>query len=170
MIGVTADNILNLVATAATTSSIQQVTAGAAKLATGVAAMLKVKVPMVRSSLRTVMASSAISITYTVQVSTQLTTTDLEAQLTSSVDSGVFTAMLQTNAGINGATGLEDASSAAVTTTSVDNGGGSDSGLSDGAIVGIVIGCVAGVAIIGVLVYFFAFSKKSLLNSPNGEL
>lgn len=106
---------------------------------------------------------------YTLQVATQLTQTALETQLESSVDTGVFTAMLQSNAAADGATGLETASSAAIVVTDSDSGG-SDNDLSDGALAGIIIGCVAGVVLIAGAVYFFCSGKKNLLNSPNVEL
>lgn len=169
MVGVLPENILNLVVTSAPTTAVEQMTVG---VANGVDSLLKAASvrTSLRSSLRTVLSTSAISISYTVQVTTQLTEADLVGQLESSVDSGVFTEMLQTNAANNGATGLEDASSSSIEVTT-DNGGGGSSGLSDGAIAGIVIGAIAGVAIIGAIIYYFAFmQKKSMLNSPNVEL
>ena len=44
-----------------------------------------------------------------------------------------------------------------------DDGGSSSDKLSDGAIAGIVIGALAGVAIIGALIYFFACGSKTAL-------
>jgi hypothetical protein len=135
--------------------------------------MVAADVPAASATLRLrVMDSSAIQFSYTVSTTTTLSQTDLETQLTTSVDNGNFNTLMQSYATTNGATGLTTATSDSVTVTPYNSGGGGDNGLSDGALAGIVIGCIAGAFILIGAVYYFVFASKtkSLLNAPNVEL
>ena len=116
----------------------------------------------------------AISSTYTVTLQSLYTAEQLAAQLENSITSGAFDNTLHSLAVTNSATALTTVSSGEVTVTypPSDNGNNNSDKLSDGAIAGIVIGCVAGALIIGFLVYYFMCSAKhSLLGSqPHLEL
>lgn len=162
--GVLPSAIQNMVATTATSSATSTATSlfSAAALSNAV---------LEHGGLRSY-TTSAVSISYTVTTTTQMSTSSLEAQLSDSVNSGNFNTLMQSYATVNGATGLETATSEPVTfTTNTDDDSSSDNDLSEGAIVGIAIGGAAGLALIGAGVYYFCVRKdKSLLSQPNVEL
>ena len=162
MMGVLPSAIQNMVATTATSSATSTATSlfSAAALSNAV---------LEHGGLRSY-TTSAVSISYTVTTTTQMSTSSLEAQLSDSVNSGNFNTLMQSYATVNGATGLETATSEPVTfTTNSDDD--DDNDLSEGAIVGIAIGGAAGLALIGAGVYYFCVRKnKSLLSQPNVEL
>jgi len=116
----------------------------------------------------------AISSTYTVTLQSLYTAAQLSAQLENAITSGSFDNTLHTLAITNSATALTTVSSGEIIVTypPSDNGNNNSDKLSDGAIAGIVIGSVAGVLIIGFLVYYFMCSSKHslLTNQPHLEL
>ena len=161
--GVLPSAIQNMVATTATSSATSTATSlfSAAALSNAV---------LEHGGLRSY-TTSAVSISYTVTTTTQMSTSSLEAQLSDSVNSGNFNTLMQSYATVNGATGLETATSEPVTFTTNSDDDSSDNDLSDGAIAGIAIGGAAGLALIGAGVYYFGVRKdKSLLSQPNVEL
>jgi hypothetical protein len=103
------------------------------------------------------LADDSVTATYDVSVrDASLNYDDLTSQLSESVDDGTFDLLLTQYATTNGATGLADATSGAVTTTDTSpNDSGSDSNvLHDDAIAGIVVGTLLGCLLLGLLAWF----------------
>ena len=152
MIGVLAENVINLVVISAPNSAAKFSAFSSHKLRTT--------------------ATSAIYATYTVSVPTTMTYSDLTSQLDAAVTSGQFTTQLQHNAGVFGATGFATASSSSVAITAVpSDSSSSSSDLSTGAIIGIAVGGFCGLLIIGFVVYYLIFlNSVPLAKQPNLEL
>lgn len=66
----------------------------------------------------------------------------------------------------SGVNGIPATSSPASTLT--HRPGNGDGGLSKGAIAGVVVGCVAGVALIAGIVFFFVVRRRKLQSGPTG--
>jgi hypothetical protein len=118
-----------------------------------------------------------LQIQYTVTVESVYTYDQMSTQLSISVSSGAFTDLMQAYAATNSATGLETATSDSVdiSDNDDDNNGDNDNKdetlLKDGEIAGVVIGVIAFFSIVGVLVYYFCWGRKSALaNGANLEL
>jgi len=123
------------------------------------------------TNLRRLQGSNAITTTYTVTTESVYTASQLASQLENAITSGLFDEDLHTTATNNGATALTTATSGELLVTYPQSSGGSSDKLSDGAIAGIVIGCVAGVAIIIALAYYFCGGGKTAMSSqPHVEL
>jgi hypothetical protein len=98
----------------------------------------------------------------------------LSSQLSSAVDNGDFDSLMHSIAVAYAATDLETAVSASIKVTDVtptadDSGGGGKDGLSGGAIAGVVIGTIAGVALLGALLWYVLSAKRSvpMSSQPN---
>ena len=155
MIGVAYTDVINMVATSTSSSSVVTLLSPA--------------------SLRKAAESSstsAISLTYTVNTVSTMSTSALESQLTNSVNSGNFNTLMQSYAVGNDATGLEDATSDSVQITAADSSS-SGNDLSTGEIAGIVVGCVVGLALVIAVAYYFLYrdpDSKGLLSQPQINL
>lgn len=101
-------------------------------------------------------ANQAITVTYTVSVTTTSSSDSLYYQLSTAVTSGSFNTALSSYAALFGASGLEGC-----TSNSVNYPSDSKKGLSAGAIAGIVIGCVAFVGIVAAIIFFLMGNKKT---------
>ena len=101
------------------------------------------------------LATSSTILNYNVVVSSTMTAEQLQAQFAAAVEDGTFNTYLQDAATTNGATDLLCATSETVETETITDNGGSDEGLSDGAIIGIAIGGFFGLVIIAAIVFFF---------------
>lgn len=122
-------------------------------------------------SLRRLQSSNAITTTYTVTTQSVYSAQQLSSQLENAITAGLFDATLHTTASNNGATALTTATSGELLVTYPQPSGGSSDKLSDGAIAGIVIGCVAGVVLIFALAYYFMGGGKAAMSSqPHVEL
>jgi hypothetical protein len=116
----------------------------------------------------------SIVLEYTVTTVTTESYEQLSSQLSSAVDDGDFDSLMHSIAVAYAATDLETAVSASIkvtdeTLTSDDSGGGGKDGLSGGAIAGVVIGTIAGVALLGALLWYVLSAKRSvpMASQPN---
>lgn len=108
-------------------------------------------------AIRRALQASSVTLTYTVSGASRYSASQLADQLQAALVSGAFDTALHLFAAENGATGLLNATSNSME-TDIDDGS-DDETLSTGAIVGIVIGCVAFLVIVGVLIWYFCRSK-----------
>jgi len=139
MNAVQANNIIDLVVTATTSSRTASFSLRTSATAT--------------SSVSANAATPAINAAYEVSIHNPTVTYDsLSQQLITSVSIGTFTTILQSFAQENGAIGFASASSTSVSTqdllSSDDDGGSKKNGLGAGPIAGIVIGGVAFLALL----------------------
>ncbi len=137
MQGMTASSIANLVVTAESSGSTARTTAES-----------------LRTIRRALQESTAVSLAYTVAGTSRYSTSDLADQLQAALVSGAFDSSLHAIALQNGAVGLFNATSNSAT-TDIDDDGSDSTTLSTGAIVGIVVACVAFVVIVGGLIWYF---------------
>jgi hypothetical protein len=108
--------------------------------------------------IKRLLSGSSITITYTVTVTgTTLSVDALMGNLVTAVESGSFTAAMQSFAADNGADGLETASSDSVTTESEDDDGAAT--LSTGGIIGIAVG--GGVLVIALVVFAVMYCRSA---------
>jgi hypothetical protein len=152
MEGVEAANIINLVATGASSS------ASVAALRGGGA------------GTRVLASSSAISTSYDVSVrNAALSYDSLSQQLTTAVTTGMFNTYLATYSTTTGASGYEGATSDEVATANLQ-GGDNDSKkkVAGGVIAGIVLGCLAVILLIAVGLYFSFRHRMGGASSSNG--
>eukprot|EP01034_Spumella_vulgaris_P042247 gene42247-52383_t len=116
--------------------------------------------------------NSNISIAYTVNAHvTGQTYTSLSNQLNSAVASGAFDEYMGGYAQQNQVTGLTGATATqAVTYEPTDtSSSGSGSSLSGGAVAGIVIGVIGGIAIFAFMVFYTVQNKDSINNTGRSE-
>lgn len=95
------------------------------------------------STGRRLQADQAVDVTYMVGANSVYTAEQLQNELNSALTSGTFTSNLNTNAENAGATDMSGTSSNAITAPSPGS-----SGLSSGAVAGIIIGCAVVVIIL----------------------
>ena len=126
-------------------------------------------------SVRGVQTADSISISYTVSVDSAYSVASLASQLQSATENGKFDASLHAQALTAGATGLQSASTdrAVVTYPPASSPAArTDNKLSSGAIAGVVIGVLAGVALMATLLKRFLFLSRHdglLQNCDNDE-
>lgn len=116
-------------------------------------------VPATVLSVQRAMTTDSVDITYTVTVTSALTVEALMEQLTSAVEDGTFTDLLQAQALTNGATALTTATSDSVTTTAASDDDDAPV-LDTGAVVGIAIGGFVFLVLVAVGIYFLCSGSK----------
>jgi hypothetical protein len=113
----------------------------------------------------------SILMKYKVVSRSTFTSKQLQSQLKAAVQDGTFDANLQTAATNNGATNLQGATSNSVTTQTITEGNtpsprANSTGLSGGAIAGVIIGIFVALLLMAWVVYFFMHVSAS--NSKGG--
>lgn len=108
--------------------------------------------------LRRLTSSSSIQLVYTVNVRSKLTANQLFSQLSTNVANGNFNLLLQQAAQANNAGDLLHTESDSV---ELVDGGSNNNKISDGAVVGIVIGTVIGMLLLIVGIYMCIASVGS---------